>query len=109
MRCHLFLPLILITSPTSTQAIAQATITETMLVEYTTDGGVKLDLLNVTWHTTEIHVTLLGCDYGYNDEYLITPPLVKTWQTKVTPFHCIECVCEDFEFSRSEPFFITTP
>ena len=88
-------------------ALPQPSYPETLFVEYTTDGDVKLTLLNLTtWRTTQLHVTLLGCDFGYYDQYLISPPLVTTWQTKVTPFHCIECDCQNFEFPRSEPFVV---
>jgi len=79
-----------------------------MLVQYTTDGDVKLNIFNVSFHTVQLHVTLLGCDYGYYDQYLITPPAVASWKTSVTPFHCVECQCENFEFDRVEPFIMST-
>jgi hypothetical protein len=74
-------------------------------VEYTTNGEVKLSILNITYHTTELHVTLLGCDFGYYDYYLLFPPL-PSWKTEVTPFNCLECQCVEFESERSETFYI---
>ena len=74
-----------------------------IIIEYTTNGEVKLNIMNITFHTTELHVTLLGCDYAYYDNYLIVPPM-PTWKTQVTPFHCLECQCVDFESERIESF-----
>ena len=76
-----------------------------IIVEYTTNGEVKLNILNITYHTTELHVTLLGCDYAYYDYYLLFPPL-PSWKTEVTPFHCLECQCDKFEAERLESFYI---
>lgn len=76
-----------------------------IIIEYTTNGQVKLNILNITFHTTELHVTLLGCDYGYYDYYLLFPPL-PSWKTEVTPFNCRECRCETFESERTESFYI---
>ena len=75
-----------------------------IVVEYATNGDVKLNLLNITFHTTELHVTLLGCDYGYYDQYLLIPP-TPSWKTEVTPFHCLECQCSNFEAERAERFY----
>ena len=79
-----------------------------MSIEYTTDGDVTFNIMNISFHTVQLHVTLLGCDYGYYDQYLITPPASPSWKTSVTPFHCVECACEDFEFDRVEPFIATS-
>jgi hypothetical protein len=75
-----------------------------MAIEYTTDGVVYLDIMNMTFHTTYIHVTLLGCDDGYYDYYALFPP-AKSWKTEVTPYHCLECACARFEPARAEDFF----
>jgi len=74
-----------------------------VLIQYTTDGEVKLNIMNVTFVTTELHVVLLGCDFGYFDNYLLFPP-TPTWQTQITPFKCLECNCEAFESLRTESF-----
>ena len=74
-----------------------------MVIEYTTDGPVLLDMFNITFQTVELHVTLLGCDYGYYDQYLLTPPTVPSVQTEITPFNCLECVCTRFDSVRDEP------
>jgi len=76
-------------------------------IEYTTNGDVKLNILNITFHTVQLHVKLLGCDYGYYDTYLLFPP-VASWKTEVTPFNCVECECEDFEYDRVEQFVVGT-
>lgn len=65
-----------------------------MVVQYDTNGQVILNQANVSIKTLEIHVTLLGCDYGYYDYYLLYPPKVKTPQMEITPFECLECVCD---------------
>lgn len=72
-----------------------------MVIEYTTNGQVALNIMNITFHTTELHVTLLGCDVGYYDQYMISPP---TQSTLINPFHCLACECEIFESMRSEDF-----
>ena len=74
-----------------------------MVIEYTTDGDVTLNIMNITFHTTELHVTLLGCDVGYYDQYRIRPP-APSIDTHLNPFHCMECRCETFESVRSEAF-----
>ena len=74
-----------------------------VLIQYTTDGEVTLSLLNITFVTTELHVTLLGCDFGYFDNYALYPP-VQSWVTEVTPFDCRECSCSAFDSVRTEPF-----
>jgi hypothetical protein len=78
--------------------------TADIVVEYTTNGEVKLNIMNITFHTTELHVTLLGCDRGYYDYYRLVPP-TPSWKTEVTPFHCLECRCSDFENERAEHFY----
>jgi hypothetical protein len=79
-----------------------------MSIQYTTDGDVTFNMMNITFETVQLQVTLLGCDYGYYDEYLIIPPKSLSWKTSVTPFHCLECVCENFEFDRVEPFVVVS-
>ena len=76
-----------------------------VMIQYTTDGEVTLNLLNITFVTTELHVTLLGCDVGYYDNYALSPP-TQSWMTEVTPFDCRECVCDRFESVRAEPLMI---
>jgi hypothetical protein len=71
--------------------------------QYSTDGVVKLNIMNVTFVTKELRVVLLGCDLGYFDNYLLFPP-TPSWQTQVTPFSCLECNCEVFESLRTESF-----
>jgi hypothetical protein len=87
------------------QAVGGSSPTVDIVVEYTTNGEVKLILLNISCRTAELHVFLLGCDYAYYDYYLISPPK-PSWKTEVTPFNCIECRCEDFEFERTETFYV---
>jgi hypothetical protein len=74
-----------------------------VMVQYSTDGVVKLNIMNVTFVTKELRVVLLGCDLGYFDNYLLFPP-TPSWQTQVTPFSCLECNCEVFESLRTESF-----
>ena len=74
-----------------------------VMVQYSTDGTVKLNIMNVTYITTELHVVLLGCDFGYFDNYLLFPPK-PSWQTQITPFNCLECKCDSFESVRTESF-----
>jgi hypothetical protein len=76
-----------------------------MVMEYSTDGTVVLNQANFTIHTLSINVTLLGCDYGYYDHYLLYPP-VKSAKTEITPFDCRACVCSDFSSVRVEEFVI---
>jgi hypothetical protein len=83
---------------------AWANDTADIVIEYTTNGEVKLNIMNITFHTTELHVTLLGCDYGYYDYYRLVPP-TPSWKIDVTPFHCLECQCSDFEQERVEHFY----
>jgi hypothetical protein len=64
-----------------------------MVVEYTTTGDVKLNILNITFHTIQLQVELLGCDYGYYDDKRVLAHL-----------HCVPCECSNFEFERSENF-----
>ena len=78
--------------------------TADIVIEYTTNGEVKLNIMNITFHTTELHVTLLGCDHGYYDYYRLVPP-IPSRKTEVTPFHCLECQCTDFENERVEHFY----
>lgn len=75
-----------------------------VIIEYTTNGEVKLNIMNITFHTTELHVMLLGCDHAYYDYYRLVPP-TPSWKTEVTPFHCLECQCTDFEAERTEAFY----
>ena len=75
-----------------------------MAIEYTTNGVVHLDIMNMTFHTTQLHVTLLGCDDGYYDYYKLFPPQ-PSWKTEITPYLCLECACVDFEAGRAEDFF----
>jgi hypothetical protein len=82
---------------------AQSTDTAEIIVEYTTNGDVKLNIMNITFHTTELHVILLGCDYAYYDYYFLVPP-APSWKTETTPFHCLECQCSNFDTERFEPF-----
>jgi hypothetical protein len=83
---------------------AQGTDTAEIIIEYTTNGEVKLSIMNITFHTTELHVTLLGCDYAYYDHYVLVPP-TPSWKTEMTPFHCLECQCSDFDTERVEAFY----
>ena len=78
-----------------------------MIMEYNTDGTVILNNANFTLHTVSMNVTLLGCDYGYYDHYMLFPPLVSSPRTKITPFDCRPCTCTAFESVRSEEFVIT--
>ena len=98
-------PLLLILTATLIHAATNAPQPAVeMTVQYTTNGDVKLNILNISFHTVQLHVKLLGCDYGYYDTYLLFPPTLS-WQTQVTPFHCVECECEAFENERAELFF----
>ena len=90
-----FFPVIVLASP--------PTIPVHMSIQYTTDGDVTFNIMNITFHTVQLEVTLLGCDYGFYDHYLIAPPKAAVQP----PFDCVECVCEDFEFDRVEPFVVT--
>ena len=63
-----------------------------MIIEYSTDGDVALNIMNITFHTVELEVTLLGCDYGY-------------YPTAGSPnYQCLECACEAFDSQRTEAF-----
>jgi hypothetical protein len=79
-----------------------------MIMEYGTDGTVLLNQANISLHTVSMNVTLLGCDFGYYDHYLLNPPAVKTPKMLITPFDCRECVCSDFERERAEDFVSAT-
>ena len=85
--------------------LSSANATLYMIMEYGTDGAVLLNQANFTIHTLSINVTLLGCDYGYYDHYMLYPP-IKTTKTQITPFDCRACVCVDFNPDRSEEFVI---
>lgn len=63
-----------------------------LAIEYTTDGDVRLDILNISFHTVDLRVTLLGCDYGYFPD----PGSIA--------LRCLECQCADLESARAEPF-----
>ncbi len=63
-----------------------------LAIEYTTDGEVRLDILNISFRTVDLQVTLLGCDYGY-----FAVPAGPS-------FGCAECECTAFEAARSEAF-----
>jgi hypothetical protein len=76
-----------------------------VIIEYTTNGEVKLNILNITFRTTELHVTLLGCDHGYYDYFLLYPP-PPSRKSDITPFNCRECQCQTFESERAESFYI---
>jgi hypothetical protein len=93
----LLLSLFLLAPPVST--------TLYMVMEYGTDGTVVLNQANFTIRTLSINVTLLGCDYGYYDHYLLYPP-VRSAKTQITPFDCRACVCTDFSAERVEEFII---
>ncbi len=80
-------------------------VTVYMIMEYNTDGTVLLNHANFTIHTTSMNVTLLGCDYGYYDHYLLFPP-IATPKTQITPFDCRACVCTEFESMRTENFIV---
>ena len=84
-------------------AVAVAAASTEISIQYATNGEAKLKILNISFETVSLHVKLLGCDYGYYDLYALFPP-EPSWQTKVTPFNCVECKCEDFESERMEPF-----
>jgi hypothetical protein len=62
-----------------------------MILEYDTNGTAMPLMAEVSFHTVELHVTLLGCDQGYYAE--TTKPLV-----------CKECMCDDFTDGRVEAF-----
>jgi hypothetical protein len=83
--------------------ITHATIQ--MIMKYDTDGPVELNQVNFTVHTLSINVTLLGCDYGYYDHYLLYPP-TQSSKTQITPFECRACVCTDFSSERVEEFVV---
>jgi len=85
--------------------LLQAACAVDIVVEYATNGDVKLNIMNITFHTTELHVKLLGCDRGYYDQSRLVPP-TPSWQTEVTPFNCLECRCSNFEFERAERFYV---
>ena len=63
-----------------------------MVIEYSTNGDVALSIMNITFHTVELEVTLLGCDYGYY-------PTAGSAE-----YQCLECACEAFDSVRSEAF-----
>lgn len=67
--------------------VAVAAAQVTMMAEYSTDGNVTLSILNMTFRTVELRVTVLGCDYGY---YPSGPA-------------CLECACET-DSERIETF-----
>ena len=77
-----------------------------MIMEYNTDGTVILNNANFTLHTLSINVTLLGCDYGYYDNYLILPPPTPSPKTLITPFDCLPCTCTEFDSVRVEDFIV---
>ena len=79
-----------------------------MIMEYNTDGTVALNTANFTIHTQSMEVTLLGCDYGYYDYYLLYPPLVPSPKTQVTPFDCRPCACSEFDSLRIEEYVIVS-
>ena len=62
-----------------------------MIVEYDTNGTALPLMVNVSFHTVELHVIVLGCDQGYYAETM--QPLV-----------CKECMCNDFTNGRVEAF-----
>ena len=76
-----------------------------MIMEYSTDGSVLLHQANITLRTLAINVTLLGCDDGYYDHYLLRPPTARI--TTNNPFDCRACTCTDFSSERVEDFFIS--
>lgn len=106
MRCSLFLIVLLAFESTKAQPRSiggGAAQLSDVRIQYTTDGDVRLSVLNISFVTTELHVVLLGCDVGYFDNYLLFPP-APSWKTEVTPFDCRECRCDVFEQPRSEAF-----
>jgi hypothetical protein len=76
-----------------------------MVMEYGTDGTVILNRANITLHTLSINVTLLGCDFGYYDHYLLFPPTPSA-KTRITPFDCRACTCTNFSSERAEDFIV---
>lgn len=86
-------------------ALAAVSSSMNMSIQYLTNGEAKLNILDIKFHTVSLNVKLLGCDYGYYDLYLLSPP-TPSWQTEVTPFNCVECECEDFENERAEQFVV---
>jgi hypothetical protein len=79
-----------------------------MIMEYNTDGTLVFNNVNITMHTMSMNVTLLGCDYGYYDYYMINPPVTPSVKTQITPFDCRACICTKFEHTRVEDFVGTT-
>jgi hypothetical protein len=84
--------------------LCQAHAAVHMIMEYKTDGSVELNHANFTIRTVSINVTLLGCDYGYYDHYLLHPPPAASPRYQITPFDCRPCVCTEFETMRAEEF-----
>jgi hypothetical protein len=62
-----------------------------MIVEYDTNCTARSTLGDFKLHTVELHVTILGCDFGYYAQTL-------------QPLECLECVCTKFVEGRSEEF-----
>jgi hypothetical protein len=90
------------------QAPSSVDATLYMIMEYNTDGTVLHNQANFSVHTLSMNVTLLGCDYGYYDYYLIKPPSAPSAKTKITPFDCRACECIEFESVRMEDFVVST-
>jgi hypothetical protein len=88
--------------------LCQANAAVYMIMEYNTDGTVVLNHANFTVHTVSINVTLLGCDYGYYDHYLLYPPPTASPKYQTTPFDCRPCTCTEFESMRVEEFVVGT-
>jgi hypothetical protein len=66
-----------------------------MVVEYNTNGTVKRNIFNITMQTVNLNIKILGCDEGY----------YEGWNG--TNLACTECICEEFDDTRSDQFFCT--
>lgn len=69
--------------------VAAAAAEVTMVVQYSTENNVTLSIMNITFRTVDLQVTVLGCDYGY---YASGPA-------------CLECACDAaLDSERAEAF-----
>lgn len=66
-----------------------------MVVEYNTNGTVRRNVFNISMQTVDLHIKILGCDEGY----------YEGWNG--TTIVCSECICENFDDTRSEQFLCT--
>jgi hypothetical protein len=70
-----------------------------MIVEYDTNGTLMQQIsMDVTIHTVELHVTLLGCDYGYYNNN------ANAKSSQQQTLKCDECICKEFLDDREEAF-----